>query len=39
MTDKQARSGGLSGHRPLPRRVDTVPLSQTLDEQRRADDR
>lgn len=30
--------GGLAGHRPLPRRVNTVPLSHTLDEQRRADD-
>jgi len=32
------RLGGLAGHRPLPRRVNTVPLSDTLDEQRRADD-
>jgi antitoxin (DNA-binding transcriptional repressor) of toxin-antitoxin stability system len=30
---------GLAGHRPLPRRTDVAPLSRTLDEQRRADDR
>jgi hypothetical protein len=34
----RGRLGGLTGHRPLPRRTDTVPLSHTLDEQRRADD-
>jgi hypothetical protein len=31
--------GGLVGHRPLPRRADTAPLTQSLDEQRRAEDR
>ncbi len=35
---RHGRVGGLTGRRPLPRRVDTVPLSQTLDEQRRAAD-
>ncbi|MDQ3760791.1 MAG: hypothetical protein M3460_03585 [Actinomycetota bacterium] len=36
---RHGRPGGLAGHRPLPRRDDTAPLSHTLDEQRRADDR
>ena len=36
---RYGRVGGLAGRRPLPRRVDTAPLSQTLDAQRSADDR
>lgn len=36
---RPGRLGGLAGHRPLPRRRDTAPLSHTLDQQRRADDR
>lgn len=36
---RPGRSGGLAGHRPLPRRTDVPPLSETLaalrtDEQR-----
>lgn len=33
------RPGGLVGHRPLPYRTDIAPLTQSLDEQRRAEDR
>ncbi|MGH3831018.1 MAG: hypothetical protein ACRDRS_11300 [Pseudonocardiaceae bacterium] len=36
---RRGRLGGLAGHRPLPRRVDTAPLSDTLDEQRRTGNR
>ncbi|MGH3824429.1 MAG: hypothetical protein ACRDRA_16595 [Pseudonocardiaceae bacterium] len=36
---RYGRPDGLAGHRPLPRRVDTAPLSHTLDELRRAEGR
>jgi antitoxin (DNA-binding transcriptional repressor) of toxin-antitoxin stability system len=36
---RPGRPGGLAGHRPLPRRADTAPLTRTLDQQRRSADR
>ncbi|MCA1707462.1 MAG: hypothetical protein LC808_31020 [Actinobacteria bacterium] len=36
---RRGRSGGLTGRHPLPRRTDTPPLSATLEQQRREEDR
>ncbi|MGH3793761.1 MAG: hypothetical protein ACRDSP_02615 [Pseudonocardiaceae bacterium] len=36
---RRGRSGGLAGRRPLPRRADMPPLSATLEQLRRDDDR
>ena len=36
---RRGRPGGLAGRRPLPRRTDTPPLSATLDQLRREEDR
>lgn len=36
---KPGRRGGLAGRRPLPRRSDVPPLSETLHELRNAEDR
>jgi len=36
---RRGRSGGLAGRRPLPRRADTPPLSTTLEQLRREEDR
>lgn len=38
-TLRLGRRGGLAGRHPLPRRADVPPLSRTLDELRRSEER